>query len=186
MFLFCSGRVKRGGATVSDIQRAGSEPAIETDGPATETGPRGIGGWLLLIAFGQVIGTLRLLATLALHYSVPQNQEFFRQYPATAYGELALNAFMVLLAIWTLSLFFRESRYFPRFFVGEVVATIALPILNTVWVALTLSRQIGAPFSGFFFFEPVEIAQLGLAVIAALIWIPYVLRSRRVKNTFVN
>ncbi len=112
---------------MSDIQRAASEPAIETNGLATETGPRGIGGWLLLIAFGQVIGTLRLLATLALHYSVPQNQEFFRQYPATAYGELALNAFMVLLAIWTLSLFFRESRYFPRFFIGEVVATIASP-----------------------------------------------------------
>ncbi len=83
---------------MSDIQRAGSEPAIQSaiDGPATEAGPRGIGGWLLIVAFGQLVSPLQLIVLLGQYYLDPENLRVFGQFPLAMYGELVMNA--VLLA----------------------------------------------------------------------------------------
>lgn len=75
-------------------------------------------------------------------------------------------------------LFFLKSRYFPRFFIGVLVAIFVLPILATVWVALAFSIQLGAPAGEFFLLEPLEVIQIGLAGITSLIWISYTLKVR--------
>ncbi len=146
--------------------------------------PRGIGGWLLLVAFGQVVGPLSVLIVLGRSYLDPETLRSFEQYPLATYGELVLNLVVVLLVISTAILFFRKSRYFPRFYICELVAAFLVPVLSTVWIAVILSVQLGVPVSELLVLEPQEVAQLGVAIVTALIWISYTLKSRRVKNTF--
>ena len=191
MFVFCSiqvnvsGSVQIGGGAMSDIQQAGSEgaAAVALDGSMAAAEPRGIGGWLLLVALGQVVGPLQLIVSLG-HYLEPESAELFDLYPLAMVGEVAINLVLLLLALTTAVLFFARSRYFPRLFIVELVVIPVFAILGTLWIAFAFSYQLDAPFSEFLIVERQDLVQLGLAVVAALIWIPYTLKSRRVKNTF--
>jgi Protein of unknown function (DUF2569) len=162
----------------------GNERTPVKDAPAVANEPRGIGGWLLLVAVGQVVGPLRMLVGLGQMFIDPDTLQAFERVPLATYGEFALNLALTLLAIATAILFFRKSRYFPRFFICELVAAFVIPALAVVWVALILSARFGQPFGEFLALEPQEVAQLILAVVTALIWIPYTLKSKRVRNTF--
>lgn len=171
---------------MSGVQSTGSERAapIAVNELAGAAEPRGIGGWLLVVAFGQVLGSLQLLVRLVQLYLDPENLKVFEQYPLAMFGELAMNVGLLLLALVTAVLFFRKSPRFPRLFICELVAVPALMVLSVVWTAFAFSSQLGVPFSEFWGIEQQDIVQFGLAVVTALIWIPYTLKSRRVKNTF--
>jgi hypothetical protein len=172
------------GAVMSDTEAAERESVAERATAAEE--PSGIGGWLLLVAFGQVAGVLRLLVMLGQQYSDPENLEAFAQFPLLMYGELAMNLCLSIFVIVLLLLFFGKSRYFQRFFIVALLLAIASPAVNILWVALALSIQLGSPFTEFLEFERQEKNQMILGVISALIWTPYVLKSKRVRNTFVH
>jgi hypothetical protein len=173
---------------VGNTQRGGSEPAIRAaiDGPATETGPRGIGGWLLVVALGQLVSPLQLIVALGQYYLDPENLKVFGQFPLAMYGELVMDAILLVLVATTAVLFFRKSRYFPRFFITELLAVIGLTILISLWTAVAFSIESGAPISALLEVERQDVVQFCSAVVVALIWIPYILKSRRVKNTFVD
>ena len=66
---------------MSDVQRAGNEPAAQAsvNGSTAASEPRGIGGWLLVVAFGQVVGVLRTLVLLGQYYLDPANLKVFAQ-----------------------------------------------------------------------------------------------------------
>jgi hypothetical protein len=168
----------------------GTERVLVADGPiaaADEVAanePRGIGGWLLIVAVGQVIGPLGLLVTLGQTFFDPDALKGFEQFPLASYGELAFHLALMLLAIPTAVMFFRKSRYFPRVFICQLVAAFVIPALSVVWTALTLSAQLGGSVGEFLVLEPQEKTQFMLTIVAALIWIPYTLKSRRVRNTF--
>ncbi|MEO6381044.1 MAG: DUF2569 domain-containing protein, partial [Nitrobacter sp.] len=170
------------GQGMSEVQA--TERTLVAEPVAVEKEPRGIGGWLLLISFGQVVGPLRLLVALGQTYFDPDARKGFEEFPLASYGELASLLALTLLAIPTAILFFRKSRYFPRFFICELVAAFVVPALSVIWTALTLSTQLGGSVSEFLVLDSQEIAQFALAGISALIWIPYTLKSRRLRNTF--
>jgi len=169
---------------VSSIERrAGSEiPPLRPD---DARGPVGIGGWLLFVAFCQVLATFALPVTLAYQYLDPDYLKVFKQFPLVAYGELALNVAAVALAFATTLLLFRKSRHFPRMFILECVASAVVPVLDLGWTGLAFSIELGRPISEFLEVEQQEIRQFILAVIGAVIWITYMLRSKRVRNTFI-
>jgi hypothetical protein len=169
---------------VSSIE---GRPAAEIPllGRAAPQGPAGIGGWLLLVAFVQLLATFVLPVRLAYQYFDPEYLEVFREFPLAGYGELVLNIAAVLFALVTTILLFRKSRHFPRFFILEFIASIVVPLLQTAWVAFAFSSQLGRPISEFLELEPQDIRQFVLALISAAIWIPYTLRSKRVRNTFI-
>jgi hypothetical protein len=160
----------------------GIEPRSRETDRACE--PHGIGGWLLLVAVLQVAGLFKLFFLLAKTYQDPENLSGFTQYPLGMYGELAFNLLIVLLAVSTILFFFVRSRYFPPFFIVQIVAALVIPVLSAGWTAFAISLQFGAPFSELFEFERTDWTQLAVAAVQALIGIPYVLRSKRVKNTF--
>lgn len=171
---------------MSDIQRGASEPPplSAADGPVAKTEPRGIGGWLIVVAIGQVVGLLRTFVVLGQYYLDAENLNVFEQFPLAMYGELVLNIGLLLLAVTTAALFFRKSRYFPRLFICELVAVPGFVILGIIWMALAFSIHLDTPISEQFMVEREDIVQFSLAVVGALVWIPYVLKSRRVRNAF--
>jgi len=170
--------------------RLSSAPADKpTTTPASNTpgvpALKGIGGWLVLVAIGQVLGPLRTLVSIAAYYA-NIDARLFEKFPAAAYGEVLLNVAMLVLVLCTSILFFRKSRKFPRFFIIEWIAIGILPLLDAVWAALTISLYAGQSFSSLLSLDPQGSIQIAAAIIVGPIWITYILRSRRVANTFVN
>jgi hypothetical protein len=145
----------------------------------------GIGGWLALVAFGQVVGVPRLLVSLGQYYTTISD-EVWKRFPVALLGEAALNAAMVGLVVYTTVLLFQHSRRFPCFFIGQMIFAIVMPLVDLVWLALNFGLATGKPISGFLTLDAKEGMQMLAAVIGAAIWIPYALRSRRVANTFTR
>ncbi len=143
----------------------------------------GISGWLALLAFGQVMGILRLI------FNVGQSlqsitDEVWTSFPTVIWSEMLLNAAMIGFAIWTTVLLFRHSHRFPAFFIVQVICAVLLPFVDLLCVASFFSAALNRPFSDFFIIEPRQIGQTAIGVLSATVWISYVLRSRRVANTF--
>ncbi|MGY4509322.1 DUF2569 domain-containing protein [Bradyrhizobium sp. USDA 3650] len=145
----------------------------------------GIGGWLGLVAFGQVVGLLRLLVSLGQYYT-SIDEQIWKQFPTAMWGEAFLNAVFVSLVICTIVLFFQYSRHFPRAFVLQMITVICMPLLDALWVAFIIGATTGQSLGSSFHLDEKDGGQLIVAVISALIWIPYVMRSRRVANTFTK
>jgi Protein of unknown function (DUF2569)/GYF domain 2 len=147
--------------------------------------PSGIGGWLGLLAFGQVIGILRLIVTVG-QYIQSISDDIWKRFPTAVWGEVAMNAALIFLCIYTASLLFNHSRRFPSFFIMQMVCAIFLPIVDLLWLASIFSVSLNRPISEFLTIEPREGGQMIAGAIGAAIWIPYVLRSKRVANTFTK
>ncbi len=95
-----------------------------------------------------------------------------------------MNVGMILLSVFSAVLLFRHSRHFPRLFIWQMIAVILLPLIDLLWVASMISLVTNEPISKYLTMDPKEGARLFAAVIGAAIWIPYILKSRRVRNTF--
>ena len=119
---------------------------------------QGLRGWLIFVAIGLCLQPLVLVKTLADN----------------------LGAFVGLLvgSGILLYLFFTKKRFFPKAVIGFMVLSVVVVLADNAAVsAIPQARaQLG----------PSEYKQIVRAVIAAAIWIPYFLRSKRVHATFVN
>lgn len=74
----------------------------------------------------------------------------------------------------------------PRFFIWQLIGVICLPLVDLLWIASMASLATGQPISDYLTIEPKEGVQMIAGVIGALIWISYILKSRRVANTFTH
>ncbi|MBR0847106.1 DUF2569 family protein [Bradyrhizobium diazoefficiens] len=145
----------------------------------------GIGGWLGLLAFGQVMGILRLIVSVG-QYMQSISDDTWKRFPTAIWGELVMNAGLICLCIYTASLLFSHSRRFPSFFIAQMACAILLPLVDLFWIASIISISLNRPIGEFLSIEPREGGQMIAGAIGAAIWIPYVLRSRRVANTFIK
>ena len=145
----------------------------------------GIGGWLVLVAIGQVIGPLKTLASI-IDYYTKIDSALWTKYPIAGYGEAALNMSLLALICYTTYLFFQKSILFPKFFIYECVATVLSFPLDWIFSAATLNaytgESIGTPVAAMM--TPDVFGAWIAAIITAAIWIPYIKLSKRVANTF--
>jgi hypothetical protein len=155
--------------------------------PVTAAPPlTGIGGWLIVLAIGQVLGPLHTLVFLGAYVWRDLDSDLIDRLPLTVYGEMLLYAVFLAFTTCTAILFFRHSRLFPRFFIVEWILMAIFPLIDTAWVAGTATIGTEESFSDFLTLNPQDIVQIVSAVILGPIWIAYILRSRRVANTFVK
>jgi CHASE2 domain-containing sensor protein len=131
------------------VQAVQAQSFQQTNASVAETpqGPKGLGGWLILVCISLFIN---LLIGLVI-FVVGNNQSL-----------VLLGTTLIACAGVALVFFFKKSRLFPLVFIGIIVVGFVLAIISNTKEALT--QQI----------------------IYAAIWIPYVLLSKRVKNTFVH
>jgi Protein of unknown function (DUF2569)/GYF domain 2 len=145
----------------------------------------GIGGWLILIAIGQVLGPLRMLVALG-EYLEKLEPSVTQKFPVAIWGEAIINLGLVFFFVRAAFLFFRRSRKFPLYFIWQWALTIALPFIDTAWVAISFAAYTGRSPSEFASLSPEEVGRSIAAAIIGAIWIAYVLRSKRVANTFIK
>jgi hypothetical protein len=145
----------------------------------------GIGGWLAIVAIGQVLGPLRLLVSLGQYYE-KLDKSIVESFPIVVWGEAAMNASMFLLTVSTAILFFSHSRKFPTFFIWQWLVVVMLPFIDAAWIAVSMAAYTGRNPTGFVNLEPKEIGQSIAYTIIGGVWIAYILKSKRVANTFIK
>ncbi|MBP6626852.1 MAG: DUF2569 domain-containing protein, partial [Arenimonas sp.] len=149
----------------------------------------GLGGWLLLPAFGAVVTPLRVLAELGLGLepyalvtwsalSTPGGEGYHALWVPVLLFELAANLGLLVLSSLVLVMFFQRRRAAPRLYILLLASSLAL-----VATDLALVQRIPAAAAEL---GPQDWGSLGRAAILALVWIPYFLRSGRVRSTFTR
>lgn len=93
-------------------------------------------------------------------------------------GELLINCGMILVWIYTGYKFFTKSRNFPKWYIAITVFSLVFIIADAFSLKLVLPSE---PV-----FDPDTIKELSRSVIMAVIWVPYMLVSKRVKATFIK
>lgn len=122
----------------------------------------GIGGWLYLIAFGTYLSPVFLFFVLAAAFSS---------------GDAAVTAFVMFLfgfSVWIAYLFYNKSKDFPKWYIVSCVLTILIG-----WFTVVADQSVGI------YNENAVASELG-TTFGYGIWIAYMLRSKRVANTFVE
>ena len=151
---------------------------------------KGLGGWLILLGIGVVLSPFRLLIT-----TVPVFQEVFSYdtweilttpglttyHPLWApliIGEIFYNFAIFSASIYLIYLFFSKHYLFPKFFMAIVIISLIFIPLDASVVKIIFPDE---PI-----FYPETLKEFVRVLVYGLIWIPYLLISKRVKTTFVE
>ena len=151
---------------------------------------KGIGGWLILVAFGIIISPLVIIIQVFPLYRgliadgtlkalmTPGSQVFNPLLFSITVTEMLANGALVAAWIFLAVLFFSKKQLFPKLYIGVMLFTLIFLILDAL--------VIKAAFPDLEVFDPETVNGIVRGIIAASIWIPYMLKSKRVKLTFVN
>jgi hypothetical protein len=163
-------------------------PKASLDVPPVQVS--GLGGWLALLGVGLFLSPLKLAAFMFTTFVPIFRNGTWDALTTTGHslyrpgwgplliGEIAVNCLFILAAIVLLVLYFRKSWRFPKLCIAYFLANLVFIVGDAF--------ATGFVVPGVATFDPATLQQLGTTLVGALIWIPYLLVSRRVKNTFVR
>lgn len=150
---------------------------------------RGLKGWLLVVGIGLCITPVRLLKTIGENTSafnedtwsaltIHGSAGYHPLWAPLLIGETIVNVLLLggsVLALW---LFFRKRRIFPRVAIAWLLAGAIVSVLDLVLVQAIPDAAAEVTAS--------DIREVMKTGVGAMIWIPYFLRSKRVRATFVE
>ena len=151
---------------------------------------KGLGGWLILVGIGVVLSPIRILAFCVSTYApifsdgtwgaltTPSSEAYTPYFGALLICEIVLNATFLVVSFYLIYLFFTKHYLFPKFFIAFIIFLLVFILLDTWIVNLIFPEES--------MFDPETAEEIGRILGAALIWIPYMLISKRVKATFVE
>jgi hypothetical protein len=150
----------------------------------------GLGGWLVLVGIGVILSPLIIIATVFPAYSqmfsngswdaltTPGSAAYSSLWAPLIVGEITINVGLVVAWVFAAVLFFSKKAGFPKLYIGIVLFSLAFIIFDAVAIKSVLPDE---PI-----FNSETAKQIARALVSALIWIPYMLRSKRVSATFTR
>jgi hypothetical protein len=167
------------------------EPVDErVNEPVDESEPSGSGGWLSLFALG-LIGSLFLcLKILYDNFSLLSDEGFkLLTDPGSTYYvitmfpsfiiETTLISAQILMILLILYMGLKHKKLFKYLSISFILFNLLVTAIDTL-----MFKLIESTLSGLITIN-VSYTDIFRACIYAAIWIPYFLRSKRVKNTFI-
>lgn len=171
-------RMGKGAVTVGTVDRN------------TKTGPQGLGGWLVLVIAGLLLNVI-LCAMSAVtvwnNLTGPNWEVYFGPnslyYDADVVGRMYLQfgyfVFFIGLSICNFIFYLRKSVFFRWF----TLTAVGLQCIFLILAALVIVSGINPnDIDNFRLWGGTVL--FALAIVTGAVWIPYFIRSRRVKNTF--
>lgn len=155
-----------------------------------ENNLEGLRGWLILVGIGIVISPLRigflLWETFMPIFSegiwevltTPGYEAYSPLWAPILLSEIVINTGLVFIAVYLIYLFFSKRRAFPKWYIGVVVFSLIFILIDASAIKLVMPKE---PI-----FDQDTIKELARSLVACLIWVPYMLVSKRVKATFVK
>lgn len=157
---------------------------------STEQNLKGLRGWLLLVAVGVILTPIRLIFVQLPEYNelfddgtwdaltTVESEIYHPLWAPLLTGEIIFNFFMLFASLYLVYLFFSKHYLFPKVYIAIVLITLVFIPIDAWLVTLILPNE---PF-----FDPQTLQEFIRVSVSALIWIPYMLVSKRVKATFVE
>lgn len=151
---------------------------------------KGLGGWLILVGIGVVIAPIRLLATYIPIYkpifedgtwealTTVGSEAYDPLWAPLLVGEIAYNSIMVAASLYLIYLFFSKHYLFPKVYIALVAVSLVFIPLDA-WLVTKVLPNVPM-------FDPETTKEFMRVLIGGLIWVPYMLVSKRVKATFVE
>ena len=169
-------------------QYTGEPLAFRSTREERNRGPEGLGGWLILPAIGLVLTILKIASYFGMQVApliadgtyarviTPGDDLYHPLWLPLVVVEAGGNATLLLMAMGAICLFFMRSRWFPRVHIAFILfnAVLALTVffLGAQIPLLAEAHTMQA------------VSDMARGLIAAAIWVPYMLTSQRVRNTF--
>ncbi len=146
----------------------------------------GIGGWLLLPLLGICLSPLTGAWNL---WSLRENLGLVGQFPIHQGSFIILetlaNALLQIIApIYLLAQMLQKRWTFPRLYQIWLGTSLVVVVLDLILAYLIFPEVFASGAAELFDRETIR--TLTQSVFGVAIWIPYMARSVRVKNTFVN
>jgi hypothetical protein len=150
----------------------------------------GLGGWLVLVGLGVVVSPLRIIAQVFPTYAklisdgswtaltTPGSAAYSPLWMPILVTEIVVNLALVLAWVFVAFQFFGKRARFPKLYISMLAATITFQLFDA-WAITLVSSNAEV-------FDAETTKELGRSIFVALIWIPYMLISKRVKATFVR
>ncbi len=154
---------------------------------------KGIGGWLILVAIGVTLSPFIAAGVDYAVYSQVFGEEMWNlltdsnslsytpYYALTVSVELVINIIIDVYLFYLIYLFYKKKSGFPPLYIKLVFAIFAFTIID-IFVASLVFPDLTIKD----LFDPLTIRAIVQSVIAILILVPYMKKSVRVKNTFIN
>nr|WP_246354592.1 DUF2569 domain-containing protein [Paenibacillus phytohabitans] len=174
-----------------DEAAAASEVVLESsDQPADESEPSGSGGWLGLFAIGIVLSLFAGVRMLYGNFSLfgseglkllsdPDSSYYVASMLPSLVIETVLVCIQVVMILFILYLGLKHKKLFKYISISFIVYNILLNTIDTF-----MFSQVQTTLSGLIP-DDTSYTDIFRSFIYAVIWIPYFLRSKRVKNTFI-
>jgi hypothetical protein len=152
----------------------------ETTAAAQAAEPVGIKGWLILPAIGTILSPIYLIISFS--KLVPTLENVWAARAALSTGlfvfvivETVFNLAFILGWLAAILLLTLKSPYYPKAYVALMGGMVVFLLVDMIISAGGYNHQPGQD----------ELISLGRTILVAAIWIPYMMLSKRVKNTFV-
>jgi phage shock protein PspC (stress-responsive transcriptional regulator) len=137
--------------------------------------PKGIYGWLILVAIGLPLTPLMLLGHLIGQLDLIDK---FAQLPTGLVVfimiEMIFNLCLLALSLYIVYAFIKNKSRFPSLFIAFLIISLVGQIVDLTIAADVFGIKM----------QPSDTKELIRSVLGAAIWIPYMIKSRRVQNTF--
>ena len=171
------------------IYKSRKNETIVTDEDGNEV-RSGLGGWLILVGIGVVLTPIRLLGELGQIYgpffsdglyevlTTPGTDAYHPLWSTIIWGEVIGNVIILLATIYLIFMFFGKKALFPKLYIWIAVGSGVFFVLDALLVKMVLPE---VPF-----FDPDTVKGLIQGVMTLVIWVPYMMLSKRVKVTFVR
>lgn len=149
----------------------------------------GLGGWLILVAISLIYQFISVGYGFFSNFSAifvsnmwavfcdPNSNMYVANLDWLIYFECVCNSVFLILIGYIIYLFFRKNYKLPSFFIFFKIIYVVFITSDVILCCIVLQLA-----NNYF---PDLIGIVG-AIINACIWIPYMLNSVRVKNTFIN
>jgi hypothetical protein len=158
--------------------------------PEATSWPRGLGGWLILVGFGLCLTPFRLVYELLIDWegffslhtwqavAMPQGEQYHPLWGPLLMFEVSSNVWLLGLNLLALWLFFGKRRWFPVVYIAFIVGN-ALVLTADVWCGSFIA-DVAAEAGDFPWRDPIR------QIAYSLLWTAYMLKSKRVKATFIG
>ena len=142
---------------------------------ALHTEPKGIGGWLIFPTLGTLISPLLVLRVVtelapAFERDLPTGLQIF------LIAEIIFNSCMIIGWIVAAVLLFKHKRSFPSLFITMLIVSFVGPLVDALIAVSIFEAQLA----------PDDYRSLSRGLVSLLIWAPYMAKSKRVRNTFIE
>lgn len=156
----------------------------------TPLGKSGLGGWLIFIQLGLILTLLLALVNL-FSYSIPSfysetwtaltskdSLQYHHLWAPTILFEFLMNIGIILFSAYIIVRFYQRKMIVPRLIIVFYSASLLISVFEYIlMLQIPDWREI----------DDGSLAKdIAKGIFTCLIWIPYFLRSVRVKNTFVK